>query len=153
MPGPLKSRTKYGKNLLIVDDDPAILLTARLVLKPFFSEVQTESQPHELSPLLSRQAFDLVLLDMNFTTGFTSGKEGLRWLKKIRKLAPRTPVMLMTAYGDIELAVRAMKEGARDFVVKPWDNEELIAKVRQIPQTAPQSKKILLCSGFWHNPE
>ncbi|MEM6631036.1 MAG: sigma-54 dependent transcriptional regulator [Bacteroidota bacterium] len=115
-----------SKSLLVVDDDEDILLTAKILLKPYFQKVYTENKPHEILKLIEGKVFDAVLLDMNFTVGFTSGKEGLRWLKKIRKEAPTIPVVLMTAYGDVRLAVRAMKEGATDFVLKPWDNEALI---------------------------
>lgn len=120
---------KVQANILVVDDDVDILTTARIVLKSKFSSIQTESSPHQISQLLDQDTFDLVLLDMNFTAGFTSGKEGLRWLKKIKKAAPQTHVVLMTAYGDVSLAVKAMKDGATDFVVKPWDNEALLASV------------------------
>lgn len=113
----------------MVDDDLDILLTARMVLKQRFAEIKTENDPHKIIDLLAQTRYDLVLLDMNFTAGFTSGKEGLRWLRKIRKTAPDTHVVLMTAYGDISLAVKAMKDGATDFVVKPWDNEALQATV------------------------
>ncbi|MEL7534057.1 MAG: sigma-54 dependent transcriptional regulator [Bacteroidota bacterium] len=119
-------------SILIVDDDPDILLTARLVLKRVFTSISTESNPHLLPDRLQRERFDLLLLDMNFTTGFTSGNEGLRWLKKILKLHPLGKIVLMTAYGDIDLAVRAMQAGAQDFIVKPWDNDELIAKLRKV---------------------
>ncbi|MEL7340088.1 MAG: response regulator, partial [Bacteroidota bacterium] len=94
-------------SILIVDDDPDILLTARLVLKKVFQPIQTESNPHLLPQRLQSERFDLLLLDMNFTTGFTSGNEGLRWLKKILKLHPQGKIVLMTAYGDIDLAVQA----------------------------------------------
>jgi two-component system, NtrC family, response regulator HydG len=120
---------KVKAHILVVDDDTDILLTARMVLKQQFSDIQTESNPHQISSLIQEHDYDLVLLDMNFTAGFTSGKEGLRWLKKIRKATPHTHVVLMTAYGDISLAVKAMKEGATDFVVKPWENEALQATV------------------------
>jgi two-component system, NtrC family, response regulator HydG len=120
---------KVKANILVVDDDTDILLTARMVLKQQFSHIQTERDPHQIAQVLGEQSFDLVLLDMNFTAGFTSGKEGLRWLKKIKKAAPQTHVVLMTAYGDVSLAVKAMKEGATDFVVKPWENEALQATV------------------------
>jgi two-component system, NtrC family, response regulator HydG len=120
---------KVKAHILVVDDDTDILLTANMVLKQKVSDIQTESNPHLISDLLQETRYDLVLLDMNFTAGFTSGKEGLRWLKKIRKAAPHTHVVLMTAYGDISLAVKAMKEGATDFVVKPWENEALQATV------------------------
>ncbi|MEL6652476.1 MAG: sigma-54 dependent transcriptional regulator [Bacteroidota bacterium] len=125
--------------MLIVDDDPDILLTARLVLKRVFSSISTESNPHLLPGRLQSERFDLLLLDMNFTTGFTSGNEGLRWLKKILKLHPQGKIVLMTAYGDIDLAVRAMQAGAQDFVVKPWDNDELIAKLRKVMEKPSQA--------------
>lgn len=130
---------KVNAHILVVDDDTDILLTARMVLKQQFSDIQTESNPHRITDLLQANRYDLVLLDMNFTAGFTSGKEGLRWLKKIRKAAPDTHVVLMTAYGDIGLAVKAMKEGATDFVVKPWENEHLQATVLSAVQTAAPS--------------
>lgn len=118
-------RSNASGKLLIVDDDLDILLTARMVLKQKVQSVQTENDPHQIVKLLKEESFDMVLLDMNFTTGYTSGKEGLRWLKKIKKLRPEVQVVMMTAYGDINLAVKAMKEGATDFVVKPWENENL----------------------------
>lgn len=126
---PTAMAQKIPGKILVVDDDPDILLTARIVLKQRFAEIITENDPHKITSLLARERYDLVLLDMNFTAGFTSGKEGLRWLRKIRKTAPDTHVVLMTAYGDISLAVKAMKDGATDFVVKPWDNEALQATV------------------------
>lgn len=128
-------RKKLSARILIVDDDPDILLTARIVLKSVVSEIESTNDPHQITRLLEQQSFRLVLLDMNFTTGFTSGKEGLRWLRKIRKLAPGTHVILMTAYGDINLAVQAMKDGATDFVVKPWENETLQATVTSALQS------------------
>lgn len=122
-------------NILLVDDDDDILLTARIVLKKHFAKVQTANDPHRITDLLEKDSYDVVLLDMNFTTGFTSGKEGLRWLKKIRKISPATRVVLMTAYGEIDLAVKAMKDGATDFVVKPWDNERLITSIQNAFET------------------
>ncbi|MEL6677006.1 MAG: sigma-54 dependent transcriptional regulator, partial [Bacteroidota bacterium] len=128
---------KESGKILIVDDDPDILLTAKMVLKKRFGAIQTENDPHKITSILGDDQYQLVLLDMNFTAGFTSGKEGLRWLKKIRKISPQTHVVLMTAYGDINLAVRAMKEGATDFVVKPWENDALQATVLAAMQSAP----------------
>lgn len=133
---------KRSEKILIVDDDKDILLTARIVLKQEFSNISTENNPHQIEQRLSEDQFDLVLLDMNFTTGFTSGKEGLRWLKKIRKASPSTKVVLMTAYGDINLAVKAMKEDASDFVVKPWDNEALLATLISVLQEAGPRTKV-----------
>jgi two-component system, NtrC family, response regulator HydG len=116
-------------SILIVDDDTDVLLTAELVLKKEFNRVVTESDPRRLVAALRREPFDVVLLDMNFSPGSTSGQEGVDCLKTIEKLSPDTKVILMTAYGGVETAVKAMKEGASDFVVKPWDNQKLIATV------------------------
>lgn len=137
---------KIKGKILIVDDDADILLTARIVLKQKFATIHTANDPHKITQLLENEDYDLVLLDMNFTAGFTSGKEGLRWLKKIRKTENPPQVVLMTAYGEIDLAVRAMKEGAADFVVKPWDNEQLqntiiSAYEKQFEPAIPQEKK------------
>ena len=115
--------------LLIVDDDPDVLLAAEIVLKKHFARVRTDSEPENIPKLIADESFDVVLLDMNFAAGKTSGQEGLDWLGKIRQLAPDTKVILMTAYGAVDTAVRAIKEGASDFVVKPWENDRLIATV------------------------
>lgn len=115
--------------LLIVDDDTDVLLAAEIVLKKHYSQIKTESDPQQLPLLLQHECFDVVLLDMNFTAGKTSGQEGLDWLRTIHSIAPDTKVILMTAYGQVDTAVSAIKEGAADFVVKPWENERLIATV------------------------
>ncbi|MFK7972816.1 MAG: sigma-54-dependent transcriptional regulator [Bacteroidia bacterium] len=112
--------------ILIVDDNEDILVASRIILKKHFTNIYTASNPHEIESILAEKTIQVVLLDMNFTTGFTSGKEGLRWLKKIKKYDQRIAVVLMTAYGDIALAVRAMQEGAFDFIIKPWENEQLL---------------------------
>ena len=115
--------------VLIVDDDPDVLLSAELVLKKEFGRVVTENDPRRLAATLQREAFDVVLLDMNFSPGKTSGLEGVECLRTIEKISPDTKVIFMTAYGGVETAVKAIKEGASDFVVKPWDNEKLVATV------------------------
>jgi len=122
--------SKTPANILVIDDDPDVLHTARFVLKPYFTKIIVESNPQQLNYLISQESFDVVLLDMNYTVGVTSGKEGLFWLKNIKELAPHTQVIMMTAYGDLKLAVEAMKLGAMDFVIKPWENEKLIATVQ-----------------------
>ncbi|MFC2121051.1 sigma-54-dependent transcriptional regulator [Bacteroidota bacterium] len=119
---------KQGK-ILIIDDNHDILLTAKVVLKKLYGEIITEDNPEKIKDLFARNSFDVVLLDMNFSPGEISGKEGIKWLKTIKKLDPLVNVIIITAYGDIDLAVKAMKEGALDFVVKPWDNKKLIATV------------------------
>lgn len=123
---------KTPARILVIDDDQDVLQTARVVLRQKFSHVVIENNPQQLLYLLRNQAFDLVLLDMNFQVGATSGKEGLSWLRQIKELHPHQHVIMMTAYGDIKLAVEAMKWGASDFVVKPWENEKLVATVSAI---------------------
>jgi DNA-binding NtrC family response regulator len=120
--------TKPGK-ILIIDDDRDILLTARVVLKKQFGLIRTETDPEMIFQQLENELFDIILLDMNFSAGATSGREGMRWLREIRNRDESAHVIMMTAYGDIDLAVKAMKEGAADFIVKPWDNQKLLATV------------------------
>jgi DNA-binding NtrC family response regulator len=119
--------TRSGR-ILVVDDDSGVLMAARLLLKRHFAVVQTESDPQKL-PDLVRTGVDVVLLDMNFARGSNSGAEGLAWLRKILEIDPGLVVVLMTAYGDVSTAVNAIKAGATDFVLKPWQNEKLIATV------------------------
>ena len=116
-------------SILIVDDDADVLLTAELVLKKEFRRVATERDPRRLAAALRGEPFDVVLLDMNFSPGTTSGQEGVDCLRTVEKFSPDTKVIFMTAYGGVETAVNAIKEGASDFVVKPWDNQKLVATV------------------------
>lgn len=113
--------------ILIVDDNEDVLFAARLLLKKHAEIVHTEKDPQSIPSLLKNESYDVVLLDMNFTKDSTSGREGFHWLNKILEIDPSAVVILITAYGDVELAVRAIKEGATDFVVKPWQNEKLLA--------------------------
>ena len=113
--------------ILVVDDDPDVLVAARLLLKQQGYQVRTETDPQAIPHILKQDAPAVVLLDMNFTQEATSGQEGFYWLQQISELAPTTVVLLITAYGDVEMAVRAIKEGAVDFVLKPWQNEKLLA--------------------------
>jgi len=113
--------------ILIVDDDTGILQTARVVLRQNFKTVEIEQNPAKIPFLLNNHLFDVVLLDMNFSAGDTSGKEGMQWLAKVKSVDPQCQVIMITAYGEINLAVKAMKHGATDFVVKPWENEKLLA--------------------------
>ena len=121
--------SKIQAKILVIDDDADVLHTARFILKPEFESISTESNPNQLNYLIANEQYDVVLLDMNYTVGSTSGKEGLFWLKHIKENKPETEVVMMTAYGDLKLAVEAMKLGAMDFIVKPWENEKLIATV------------------------
>ena len=117
---------KFGK-ILVVDDDEDVLLAARLFLKQHVALVHTEKDPERIPGLLKNESYDVILLDMNFTKDATSGHEGFHWLDKILESDPSAVVVLITAYGDVEMAVRAIKEGATDFVLKPWQNEKLLA--------------------------
>src|ERR1700748_649873 len=119
-------------NVLIVDDDPDVLTAVKLLLKTETQEVITEKNPVNLNWLLQRNQVDLVLLDMNFNSAINTGNEGIYWLRKIKEWKPNVCVIMITAYGDIDLAVRSLKEGANDFVVKPWHNEKLIAHIKEL---------------------
>lgn len=112
--------------LLVVDDNKSILTTVRLLLTPYFDEILTASNPNQIPVFLTEKKIDLVLLDMNFSSGINNGNEGLFWLSEIKKTTPAVQVVLFTAFADIDLAVKGIKEGAADFVVKPWDNAKLI---------------------------
>src|SRR5687768_13105726 len=117
-------------SILVVDDDPDVLTAVRLLLKTEVKEVITEKNPENLRWHLNKDHFDLILLDMNFTSSIHTGNEGLFWLNEIKKLKTEAAVIMITAYGDIDLAVRSLKEGAADFVVKPWHNEKLIITIK-----------------------
>lgn len=118
---------KYEGRILIIDDDEHVVLTSRMILKQYFEVVEALDSPKTLESKLRQQEFDIVLLDMNFKAGMTSGNEGLFWLGRIQAIAPQTQVVLQTAYTDIELAVKSIKEGAVDFLPKPWDKEKLVS--------------------------
>ena len=120
---------KKTGNILIVDDDEDILQAARLLLKKHVGQVDTEKNPKIIPSLMKNNAYDVILLDMNFAKGATSGKEGFEWLNKILEVDPAAVIVPITAFGDVSMAVRAIKEGATDFVLKPWQNEKLIATV------------------------
>jgi two-component system, NtrC family, response regulator HydG len=117
-------------SILVIDDDPDVLTAVRLLLKTEAGLVVTEKNPENIRSQLSKQSFDIILLDMNFNSSINTGNEGLFWLKKIREFGSEAAVVMITAYGDIDLAVRSLKEGAADFVVKPWHNEKLIVTIK-----------------------
>ena len=116
-------------NILVIDDDEDVLHAARLFLKQHVKLVHTEKNPDKIVTLLKNETYDVILLDMNFTKDVTSGREGFHWLNKILEIDPSAVVVLITAYGDVEMAVRAIKEGATEFVLKPWQNEKLLATI------------------------
>ncbi|MCA9743125.1 sigma-54-dependent Fis family transcriptional regulator [candidate division KSB1 bacterium] len=120
--------TKVGK-VLFIDDDIDVLQAAKLFLKQHLERIDTEANPEMISTLLKNESYDVILLDMNFTRDVSSGYEGFLWLEKILDIDPSAVVVLITAYGDVEMAVRAIKEGAVDFVLKPWENQKLLATI------------------------
>ena len=122
---------KYG-TILIADDNTAILTAMRYLLEGTFEQVLTTTQPDDILKLMAQQPIDLVVLDMNFTLGVNNGNEGLFWLRTIRRQHPETPVVLLTAYADINLAIKGLKSGAADFITKPWDNDELMHKLKDV---------------------
>lgn len=119
---------KTGK-VLIVDDNEDVLQAGKIFLKRHVLQVDTEKNPGAIPALISNEQYDVILLDMNFTKDVSSGKEGFFWLDQILERDPSAVVIMITAYGDVDMAVRAIKEGATDFVLKPWNNEKLLATV------------------------
>lgn len=132
----------FEGNILIVDDDKAILRSLEILLDTIFENVQTISNPNLMISEIRNNSYDIVLLDMNFKAGMNTGNEGLFWLKEIMKTDKDIVVIMITAYGDIELAVEAMKLGATDFVIKPWNNEKLIATLKAGMKIRISQKKI-----------
>jgi two-component system response regulator HydG len=136
-------------SVLVIDDDTDVLTAVKLLLKTEVSEVVTEKNPQQILSLIGRKHFDIILLDMNFSSSVNTGNEGLYWLKRIKEIAPSTAVIMITAYGDIDLAVKSLKEGASDFMLKPWENEKLLSTIaetlkgKKVPgqKSAGQSEK------------
>ena len=133
--------TKEG-TLLVVDDNRSILAALQLLLGNYFARVLTLPSPNQLLTTLRREPIDVVLLDMNFSAGINTGNEGFYWLQEIHRNRPEVKVVLFTAYADIDLAVRAMRDGAVDFVVKPWDNERLVAALRNAYNLARSQREV-----------
>jgi two-component system response regulator HydG len=124
----VEQEKEIGK-ILIVDDDEDVLLAAKMLLKKHAHQVIIEKNPNKIPFLVNNENFDVILLDMNFSKDITSGKEGFYWLNEITNRDPSAVVIMITAFGDVEMAVRALKEGATDFVLKPWQNEKLLATI------------------------
>lgn len=133
---------KSSGSILIVDDDDDVLRTAQIILRPYFSKVKIINRPDLILHVLEEEEYDVIILDMNYSHNFTSGKEGLFWLNKIRMEHPETLVLVNTAYGDVELAVQAMKDGATDFLVKPWSGTKLLATVKSVYHLSRSRKQI-----------
>jgi two-component system response regulator HydG len=118
-----------GGKILMIDDDEDVLLAAKMLLKKQNHHVIIEKNPNKIPFLLNNDTYDVILLDMNFSKDITSGKEGFYWLEQILERDPQAVVILITAFGDVEMAVRALKQGATDFILKPWQNEKLVATI------------------------
>lgn len=128
--------------ILIVDDDRDILETARMFLKQEFSKVQIETDPTVIPDVLQASEFDVILLDMNFRKGVNDGEEGFHWLQQILRIDPEAVVILITAYGEVDLAVKAMKNGAVDFILKPWKNQKLLATIQAAIQLRATRREV-----------
>ena len=133
---------KSPASILVIDDDPDILVAARMLLKQHFERVVTEANPTLLPRLLEQDSFGAILLDMNFAIGEDSGREGLFWLNKILQINPQAVVVLMTAYGDLDTAVSAVRQGATDFVLKPWDNQKLLGTMNAAVQLSNSRREV-----------
>jgi len=132
-------------NILIVDDNRSILSTLEILLSQEFQSVTAITNPNQIISELRKKSYNLVILDMNFSAGINSGNEGIYWLGRIKEINPEISVVMITAYGDVDLAVKALKEGASDFVLKPWDNNKLLATLRlalQLSQSKEEVRKL-----------
>ncbi len=127
-------------NILVIDDDTDVLTAMRLMLKSLVKEVVVEKNPNQILAQLGRNKFDIVILDMNFNGLVHTGNEGLFWLQKIKEFDKDVEVILITAYGDIDLAIQSLKKGASEFLVKPWKNEKLIQSIQEITEKKKSNK-------------
>ena len=125
-------------NILIINDDADVLHSAQLLLRQHFARVDTEQDPTVINQVVSQQPYEVVLFNMNFRRGEHDGREGLYWLERVLTINPRTPVILITAYGDVELAVEAMRQGAAHFLLKPWKNQQLLEVIDTALARRPQ---------------
>lgn len=128
--------------ILVIDDNKSVLSALEILLQFDYKSVQTLFNPNQISSFPRLEEVDIVLLDMNFSAGVNTGNEGLFWLKEIKKRSPNTSVIMMTAYGAVDLAVKALKEGASDFVLKPWNNERLLTTVKSAYELRQSKKEI-----------
>lgn len=137
------AKTNKTGRILIVDDNEDLLSAARIFLKRHFAQIDIEKNPESIPDLIHNESYDVILLDMNFTKDVSSGSEGFHWLGKILEINPSAVVVLITAYGDEQTAVRAIKSGATDFVLKPWENEKLLATISSAMQLSQVKQEIV----------
>ncbi|WP_276390042.1 sigma-54-dependent transcriptional regulator [Eudoraea chungangensis] len=130
-------------SVLVIDDNKSVLSALEILLQDEYREVTYISNPNQISSFTNIKEVDIVLLDMNFSAGVNTGNEGLYWLREIRNKAPDVSVIMMTAYGAVDLAVRALKEGAVDFILKPWNNEKLLATVKSAYKLRESKKEVV----------
>ena len=128
--------------ILIVDDNRGVLSALELLLQAEYKTITTASNPNKITSIEGLKTYDLILLDMNFSAGVNTGNEGFYWLKRLKELAPDCPVIMMTAFGGVELAVKALKEGATDFILKPWDNKKMLATVHSANQLGKSRREV-----------
>jgi len=133
---------KHKGNILVIDDNKSILSALEILLMPEFNEVALLSNPNQILSELSKKDYNLVILDMNFKAGVNTGNEGIYWLERIKEVKPEISVVMITAYGDIDTAVKALKAGASDFVLKPWDNEKLLATLKLAIELSVSKKEV-----------
>ena len=133
---------KIPGKILIIDDDQYITISLKMLLEEHFKTVITEKKPEKIPFLLNQRDYDVIILDMNFRQGETSGKEGLKWLRLIKSSSNPANVIIITAYGDVNNAVQAIKEGALDFVTKPWQNEKLLSTVQAAYRLTQEKKRV-----------
>lgn len=134
---------KTNASILVIDDQEDILFASKMLLKKYFENIFTLNNPKNVVELVAKNTIDVVLLDMNYRIGFEDGKEGLYLLKEIKKLSPKTVVILMTAFGKVETAVEGLKAGAFDYILKPWENEKLLSVVKQAVDKSRKDQKKL----------
>jgi len=129
-------------NILVIDDNADVLFSVKMLLKGHFKNITTTTDPKKITTLLNTGEFDVVLLDMNYSGSDTSGREGMYWLERIMELDHPPQVVMLTAYGTVDLAVQALKKGATDFVMKPWQNEKLIATLQSVHELGKSKKEV-----------
>ena len=142
----------HQANILIVDDDKDVLTAVRFLLKMEVKTILTETNPENIHKLIMTNDIDIVMLDMNFRSSINTGNEGIFWLKEIKKWKPAQSVIMITAYADIDLAIKSLKEGAADFIVKPWDNQKLVETLQTAATSTHNDRKTASKEKPVHSP-